>query len=112
VSGRPADVYPLLPSFILLSTILLLSPYLYPSILRSFLPHSLLVTKTKALRDTEAENIQLGRNKKGKGPGRDLSSFRKTLELLQRQVDEIDVLKADYHEEVAEGEEEIWEEGA
>jgi hypothetical protein len=37
----------------------------------------------------------------------DLQSFRQALAELQRQVDELDGLKAGYHEEVLEGEDEV-----
>ncbi len=37
----------------------------------------------------------------------DLQSFRQALAELQRQVDELDGLKAAYHEEVLEGEDEV-----
>lgn len=37
---------------------------------------------------------------KKKGKGRDLTSFRKTLAVLQSQVDELDRIKGDYHGEV------------
>lgn len=37
----------------------------------------------------------------------DLQSFRSALAELQRQVDELDAIKASYHEEVLEGEDEV-----
>jgi len=37
----------------------------------------------------------------------DLTSFRQALADLQRQVDELDGIKAGYHEEVLEGEDEV-----
>lgn len=37
----------------------------------------------------------------------DLTSFRQALSDLQRQVDELDGIKAGYHEEVLEGEDEV-----
>ena len=37
----------------------------------------------------------------------DLQSFRQALSELQRQVDGLDGLKAGYHEEVLEGEDEV-----
>lgn len=39
--------------------------------------------------------------------GIDLTSFRQALSDLQRQVDELDGIKAGYHEEVLEGEDEV-----
>ncbi|OCF34719.1 hypothetical protein I316_03762 [Kwoniella heveanensis BCC8398] len=60
--------------------------------------------QSQKIRKTEAENLRHGRRRK-----RDLQSFRQALAELQRQVDELDALKAGYHEEVLEGEDEIWE---
>ncbi|WVQ94753.1 hypothetical protein IAU59_001834 [Kwoniella sp. CBS 9459] len=60
--------------------------------------------QSQKIRKTEAENLRHGRRRK-----RDLQSFRQALSELQRQVDELDALKAGYHEEVLEGEDEIWE---
>lgn len=37
----------------------------------------------------------------------DLQSFKQALADLQRQVDELDAIKAGYHEEVLEGEDEV-----
>jgi hypothetical protein len=37
----------------------------------------------------------------------DLTSFRQALADLQRQVDELDGIKAGYHEEVLEGEDQV-----
>ncbi|WWC68675.1 uncharacterized protein I206_102608 [Kwoniella pini CBS 10737] len=56
------------------------------------------------IRKTEAENLRHGRRRK-----RDLQQFRQALAELQRQVDELDSMKAGYHEEVLEGEDEIWD---
>ncbi|RSH94613.1 hypothetical protein EHS25_004417 [Saitozyma podzolica] len=56
------------------------------------------------IRKTEAENLKVARRRK-----RDLQSFRAALAELQRQVDELDAIKAAYHEEVLEGEDEIWD---
>ncbi|CDZ98045.1 hypothetical protein [Phaffia rhodozyma] len=67
---------------------------------------STLVAKTKEIRRTESENIRQG---KRKGKGRDLSSFRKTLGILQSQVDELDKIKGEYYGEVLDGEDEMWE---
>ncbi|WVR03845.1 hypothetical protein IAU60_000842 [Kwoniella sp. DSM 27419] len=60
--------------------------------------------QSQKIRKTEAENLRHGRRRK-----RDLQSFRQALAELQRQVDELDAMKAAYHEEVLEGEDEIWE---
>lgn len=54
------------------------------------------------IRKTEAENLRGGRRRK-----RDLDSFRLALAELQRQVDELDGIKAGYHEEVLEEEDEV-----
>ncbi|ORX33655.1 hypothetical protein BD324DRAFT_209742 [Kockovaella imperatae] len=56
------------------------------------------------IRKTEAENHKVGRRKK-----RDLQQFRQALAELQKQVDELDAIKAGYHEEVLEGEDEVWD---
>ncbi|WVQ83624.1 hypothetical protein IAT38_005765 [Cryptococcus sp. DSM 104549] len=60
--------------------------------------------QSQKIRKTEAENLKVGRRRK-----RDLQHFRQALADLQRQVDELDSLKASYHEEVLEGEDEVWE---
>ncbi|KAL0242339.1 hypothetical protein I308_105968 [Cryptococcus tetragattii IND107] len=60
--------------------------------------------QSQKIRKTEAENLKIGRRRK-----RDLQQFRQALGELQRQVDELDSIKAAYHEEVLEGEEEVWE---
>jgi hypothetical protein len=44
---------------------------------------------------------------RGSGLMIDLTSFRQALADLQRQVDELDGIKAGYHEEVLEGEDEV-----
>ncbi|OWZ65273.1 hypothetical protein AYX15_03221 [Cryptococcus neoformans] len=59
--------------------------------------------QSQKIRRTEAENLKIGRRRK-----RDLKQFRQALEELQKQVDELDSIKAGYHEEVLEGEEEVW----
>ena len=41
-------------------------------------------------------------------PFPDLQSFREALAVLQRQVDELDELKASHYHEIIEHEEEIW----
>ena len=38
----------------------------------------------------------------------DLQSFREALAVLQRQVDELDELKAQHYQEIMEHEEEVW----
>lgn len=60
--------------------------------------------QSEKIRRTEAENMKIGRRKK-----RDLSQFRTALAELQRQVDELDGIKLQYHEEVLEAEEETWD---
>ncbi|KAK6907298.1 hypothetical protein L486_03987 [Kwoniella mangroviensis CBS 10435] len=57
--------------------------------------------QSSKIRKTEAEN---GRRRK-----RDLQQLRQALAEMQRQVDELDGMKAAYHEEVLEGEDEIWD---
>lgn len=57
-----------------------------------------LVDKTQVIRQIEAEQIKTSRKK---GKGRDLNSFRKTLELLQAHVHELDQIKMEYHSEVS-----------
>ncbi|KIY49583.1 hypothetical protein FISHEDRAFT_65513 [Fistulina hepatica ATCC 64428] len=56
--------------------------------------------KSKVIRDTEASNM----NRKE----RNLQSFREALQVLQRQVDELDELKARHYQEIMEHEEEVW----
>ncbi|WVO15372.1 hypothetical protein L204_103029 [Cryptococcus depauperatus] len=60
--------------------------------------------QSQKIQKTEAENVKIGRGRK-----RDLQQFRQALTELQKQVDELDALKASYHEEVLEGEDELWE---
>ncbi|KAI9262304.1 hypothetical protein BDA99DRAFT_510825 [Phascolomyces articulosus] len=52
---------------------------------------------SKKIRDTEARNMKNGR--KGQ---RDIRQFRKALQDLTRQVDELDRIKTDYHRHMAE----------
>ncbi|KAG8904650.1 hypothetical protein FRC00_013857, partial [Tulasnella sp. 408] len=63
-----------------------------------------LVEKSRVIRQTEKENLNLGRKRH-----RDLNSFRKTLAILQAQVDDLDRLKADYYESVLSHEEQVWD---
>lgn len=42
-------------------------------------------------------------------PSQDLQSFREALQVLQRQVDDLDELKAHHYEEIMDHEEEIWD---
>ena len=42
-------------------------------------------------------------------PSPDLQSFREALQVLQRQVDDLDELKAHHYQEIMEHEEEIWD---
>lgn len=39
----------------------------------------------------------------------DLQSFREALSVLQRQVEELDELRADYYQDVLQHEEEVWD---
>lgn len=75
-----------------------------------------LTEQSARIRKTESENLKNARRRKrGESPFRkvdiglmvDLTSFRQALADLQRQVDELDGIKAGYHEEVLEGEDEV-----
>lgn len=67
------------------------------------------------IRKTEAENLRVGRRRKRgvyhhgtfNNSFTDLQLFRQALAELQRQVDELDAIKAEYHEEVLAGEDEV-----
>lgn len=61
-----------------------------------------LSAQSARIRKTESEQLGGGKRRK-----RDLDSFRVALAELQRQVDELDAIKAGYHEEVLEGEDEV-----
>ncbi|KDN43794.1 hypothetical protein K437DRAFT_237021 [Tilletiaria anomala UBC 951] len=79
---------------------------------RQLLHEKQILEKSRMLKETEARNMKLGsKGGRGKGAegGRDLNSFRRALAELQRQVDELDELKADYYNEVLESEQEMWE---
>ena len=41
-------------------------------------------------------------------PPKDLQTFREALAILQRQVDELDDLKAQHYQEIFEHEEQVW----
>ncbi|KAH7887948.1 hypothetical protein F5I97DRAFT_1805427 [Phlebopus sp. FC_14] len=56
--------------------------------------------KSEIIRQTEMTNM----NKKQ----RNLQTFREALSVLQRQVDELDGLKAQHYQEIMEHEEEVW----
>ncbi|GAA5859821.1 hypothetical protein JCM5353_001021 [Sporobolomyces roseus] len=64
---------------------------------------ALLSDKTTKIRQTEAENLRLGKKKT-----RDLNSFRQALAKLTEQVAEVDVCKRSYYEEVLTSETEMW----
>ncbi|PPQ81315.1 hypothetical protein CVT24_001337 [Panaeolus cyanescens] len=57
--------------------------------------------KSQIIRDTERRSM----NKKE----RNLQSFREALNLLQRQIDSLDELKASHYQEIVEHEEEAWD---
>ncbi|KAF9782285.1 hypothetical protein BJ322DRAFT_1111156 [Thelephora terrestris] len=57
--------------------------------------------KSRIIRQTELSNL----NKRT----RNLQSFREALQVLQRQVDDLDELKARHYEEIMEHEEEVWD---
>ncbi|KDQ07599.1 hypothetical protein BOTBODRAFT_38683 [Botryobasidium botryosum FD-172 SS1] len=62
-----------------------------------------LVEKSRIIRETEAENMNIGRRKL-----RDLNSFRAALTILQAQVNELDRLKGDYYSDVLAHESQVW----
>ncbi|GAA6000112.1 hypothetical protein JCM10207_006057 [Rhodosporidiobolus poonsookiae] len=64
---------------------------------------ALLAEKTKAIRETEAENMRQGKKKT-----RDLNQFRIALAKLTEQVAEVEVCKRSYYSEVLDQEEEVW----
>ncbi|KAI9001244.1 hypothetical protein BD414DRAFT_404376 [Trametes punicea] len=57
--------------------------------------------KSRIIRQTEMGNL--------KQKGRNLQTFREALAVLQRQVDELDELKARHYQEIVEHEEEVWD---
>ncbi|KAL7282153.1 hypothetical protein PYCCODRAFT_1438621 [Trametes coccinea BRFM310] len=57
--------------------------------------------KSRIIRQTEMGNM--------KQKGRNLQTFREALAVLQRQVDELDELKARHYQEIVEHEEEVWD---
>ncbi|KAI0637857.1 hypothetical protein C8Q77DRAFT_1048559 [Trametes polyzona] len=57
--------------------------------------------KSRIIRQTEMGNM--------KQKGRNLQSFREALSVLQKQVDELDELKARHYQEIVEHEEEVWD---
>ncbi|KAI0728757.1 hypothetical protein C8Q72DRAFT_779383 [Fomitopsis betulina] len=57
--------------------------------------------KSNIIRETEMGNM--------KKKGRNLQTFREALVVLQRQVDELDELKAEHYQEIIEHEEEVWD---
>ncbi|KAI0650078.1 hypothetical protein C8Q79DRAFT_900733 [Trametes meyenii] len=57
--------------------------------------------KSKIIRQTEMGNM--------KQKGRNLQTFREALAVLQKQVDELDELKARHYQEIVEHEEEVWD---
>ncbi|GAA5882461.1 hypothetical protein JCM16303_001745 [Sporobolomyces ruberrimus] len=64
---------------------------------------ALLSDKTAKIRQTEAENLRLGKKK-----ARDLNYFRQALAKLTEQVAEVDVCKRSYYSEVLTSETEMW----
>ncbi|KAH9844018.1 uncharacterized protein C8Q71DRAFT_24980 [Rhodofomes roseus] len=57
--------------------------------------------RSNIIRETEMGNL--------KKKGRNLQTFREALAVLQRQVDELDDLKAQHYEEIIDHEEEVWD---
>lgn len=72
---------------------------------RSITHEKTILQKTKELNEAERRNRKGSKQKEG----RDLVSFRKALNELQRRVDELDEEKIRYYSEVLEGEEECWD---
>ncbi|KAF8322204.1 hypothetical protein DL93DRAFT_2072066 [Clavulina sp. PMI_390] len=72
---------------------------------RSFAYEQSLIEKNRIIRITEAENMATGK----RGKNRDLNSFRAALATLQKQVQDLDRLKAEYYTEVLTHEEETWD---
>ncbi|THH11538.1 hypothetical protein EW145_g595 [Phellinidium pouzarii] len=60
--------------------------------------------RSRIIRQTEMENMNLGRKK-----NRNLQSFREALAVLQRQVEELDGLRVSHYQEILEHEEEVWD---
>ncbi|KAI5120914.1 hypothetical protein M0805_002894 [Coniferiporia weirii] len=60
--------------------------------------------RSRFIRQTEMENMNLGRKK-----NRNLQTFREALSVLQRQVEELDELRVSHYQEILEHEEEIWD---
>ncbi|KAH8113430.1 hypothetical protein DFH11DRAFT_1689565 [Phellopilus nigrolimitatus] len=60
--------------------------------------------KSRIIRQTEMENMNLGRKK-----NRNLQSFREALTVLQRQVEELDGLRVAHYQEILDHEEEVWD---
>ncbi|CAG8519185.1 2108_t:CDS:2 [Paraglomus occultum] len=58
-----------------------------------------LVEMSKKIKETEAENLRIGRRKQ-----RDLSQFRKALRDLTQQVEQLDILKSEYYHQTLEQE--------
>jgi hypothetical protein len=76
---------------------------------RQLLHEKQILEKSRILKETETKNMKLGSSKRKGEQGRDLNSFRRALAELQRQVDDLDELKADYYHEVLDAEQEMWE---
>ncbi|KAL5527313.1 hypothetical protein ACEPAG_6104 [Sanghuangporus baumii] len=60
--------------------------------------------KSRIIRQTEMENMNLARKK-----NRNLQSFREALAVLQRQVEELDELRVNHYQEILEHEEQVWD---
>nr|CAG8529564.1 5622_t:CDS:2 [Entrophospora candida] len=58
-----------------------------------------LAEMSKKIKETEAENLRIGRKRQ-----RDLTQFRHALQDLTRQVEDLDRLKAEYHRQTLENE--------
>lgn len=74
--------------------------------------------KSRVIRQIERENMQRkGRSelRRASVMGRslqlllDLQTFREALAILQRQVDDLDDLKAQHYQEIVEHEEQVWD---
>lgn len=72
---------------------------------RSITHEKAILQKSRELNEAEKRNRKGSKTKQG----RDLVSFRKALNELQKRVDELDDEKIRYYSEVLEGEEECWD---
>ncbi|KZT32122.1 hypothetical protein SISSUDRAFT_994379 [Sistotremastrum suecicum HHB10207 ss-3] len=81
-----------------------LNDYRHVIVERSAAYEKSLRDRSRIIRQTEAENMNIGRRRE-----RNMETFRAALAVLQSQVDEIDRLKVEHYQEIAEHEEETWD---